>query len=85
MIWSYNEADPTGADAMQHDRLGSRSLNLIGGQLVKNTGVSEDEPFLDFTVKNVKSVTTFTELLQSKLINTGHHSNYLLVPDFQSS
>ena len=56
MIWSYNEADPTdptGADAMQHDRLGSRSLNFIGGQPVKNTGVSEDEPFLDITVKNV--------------------------------
>ena len=58
MIWSYSEADPTdpsGADAQEHDQMGSRSLNLLGGQPVVNRVAAEDEPFLDITVANVSA------------------------------
>ena len=56
MIWSYSEADPTdpsGAGAQEHNQMGRRSLNLLGGQPVVNRVAAEDEPFLDITVANV--------------------------------
>lgn len=46
--------DPSGSDARQHEYMGSRSLNLIGGTPSADSSVSENEPFLDFTVTNVR-------------------------------
>ena len=56
VIWSYSEADPTdptGADAVRHSQQGSISLNLLGGQPVRNNAIMEDEPFLNLAVVNV--------------------------------
>ena len=56
MVWSFRGQDPTGptgADALQHDRRGTASVNLLGGLPTGNREFSEDEPTLDILVNSV--------------------------------
>ena len=54
VVWSFNSNDPTdpsGSDAMQHEFMGSRSLNLLSG--LPSVDTSDEEDFLEVLVDDV--------------------------------
>ena len=65
MVWSFRGQDPTGptgADALQHDRRGTASVNLLGGLPTGNREFSGDELFFDVLVNDVRKGQARVEL-----------------------
>ena len=65
VIWAYHEDDPVGMNFVHHQRMGSVSLNLLGG----NPEVRVEQNSRSFAIKNINVSRSLSNNRQKECTN----------------